>query len=177
MNLTRIAENTKPSDLLPSSSISGTAHDLAKRFIPVSSVAVRGTLDAKRPNAIHDSTTVRIRSNPGNVNGSGQLSSGLGFPPPTPQPMNPGYSNQAYPRTNTASAPSPRTPYYPQTSSQSHTYRGPSQGYPYSPGIPGNYRNDTPGLAGYRSSAPIGPSGLRQAHGTPASAGSYGNDR
>ena len=47
---------------MPNSLGQGAAHDLAQRFIPVDSPSIRGTLDPRRPQAIHDNMTIRPRS-------------------------------------------------------------------------------------------------------------------
>jgi hypothetical protein len=61
-SLTRLAGKTTPSQLIATRE--GLAHDLAKRFLPVSSPSIRGTLDPRRTHALHDNATLRIRPPP-----------------------------------------------------------------------------------------------------------------
>jgi hypothetical protein len=58
-SLTRLAAGTKPSDFVKLSP--GTAHTLARR-IALPAPTIRGTLDPRRPHALHDNLTVRPRS-------------------------------------------------------------------------------------------------------------------
>jgi len=63
-NLSKLVEttDTPPSALLPESKKPGLAHTLAKRLLANDAPAVRGTLDARRPQALHDNVTIRLRA-------------------------------------------------------------------------------------------------------------------
>lgn len=59
-SLSHLSENTTPSDLLPDLQ-PGFAHSLSKRLIHAPGPIHRGTLDSRRPQAMHDNTTIRAR--------------------------------------------------------------------------------------------------------------------
>jgi len=59
--LTRLASTITPTDLAPSVSHVGSAYNLSTRFLPISGPSIRGTLDPRRPRAIHDNLTIRPR--------------------------------------------------------------------------------------------------------------------
>nr|XP_031862788.1 uncharacterized protein CI109_001800 [Kwoniella shandongensis]KAA5529860.1 hypothetical protein CI109_001800 [Kwoniella shandongensis] len=97
-SLAKLTGNVSPAEMLPAStSKTGLAHELARRFLPVSSPAIRGTLDPRRPHALHDNTTVRPKSSAiQNLGGAPSVVSPHAPPPPKGGPMAPppapGYS-------------------------------------------------------------------------------------
>ncbi|WVW83067.1 hypothetical protein I302_105084 [Kwoniella bestiolae CBS 10118] len=97
-SLSKLTGNLPPADMLPASTSKvGLAHELARRFLPVSSPSIRGTLDPRRPQALHDNVTVKPRTLTGQAMGGSSnppLSSphapppikvGVMPPPPIPQ--------------------------------------------------------------------------------------------
>ncbi|WVF72166.1 hypothetical protein IAT40_006978 [Kwoniella sp. CBS 6097] len=92
-SLSRLTGHLRPNDMLSSASSSkeGLAHELARRFLPVHSPVIRGTLDPRRPHALHDNTTVRLKtpSSQQSINGSTNLVASPHAPPPMKMPPPP----------------------------------------------------------------------------------------
>lgn len=144
-SLSDLASGVQPGDLI--SSTPGLAHELSQRFIPVSMPSIRGTLDPRRPKAIHDNLTVKPKP--------------IGQAVPAVKP----YQSSATPVKSYTYTPRPTTP----------AYRPPTPAYtPYSPN--GSFRpNHTPTSQPVRPGP--GPSALRQSFGPTAGNGSpYGRN-
>lgn len=152
-SLAKLAESTQPSDLLPRmQDTSGMAHRLAQQILQNKAPSIRGTLDPRRPHALHDNLTVRPKSVQ-NINAAATTPSSY----PTRQ------STVYQPPRQQPSYPSP-TPYRPPT--PNYTYTSP-------------FAQQAPGANGpriqqaqYRPPA-AGPSALRQSFGP--GAGQYGS--
>ncbi|WVQ71703.1 hypothetical protein IAR50_001244 [Cryptococcus sp. DSM 104548] len=72
-SLARLAHHVPPTELVPAlAGKIGWSHEAAKRYLPTSSPSIRGTLDPRRPHALHDNTTIRLRT------GSAKPASGNG---------------------------------------------------------------------------------------------------
>lgn len=184
-SLTRLAENIPPADLLRLPQTPGSAHELAKRFIHVSSPVIRGTLDPRRPHALHDNTTVRARPQQTQSLGastanysSPRTATNYMAPPPLPvqYTVPPPHTASGGPsRQQHYSSPTPRsTGYYPTTATpQGQPYRPTTAGYtPYTPPSNpayGRTGSESTGLipvtaTAYTRPGP-GPSSLRQSFG------------
>jgi hypothetical protein len=128
------------------------AHSLAQRLIPISAPVVRGTLDPRRPHALHDNITVRLRSPAGQTLGGTAPPSGV-VPGPGSSPNRPmygpvsAYPSSSMPRPPYASpykpggTPTPIRPgqgnaYFPPGAGGPVPYRPPTAMYPYSTGSP-----------------------------------------
>jgi hypothetical protein len=70
--------DTPPSALLPETKSTGLAHTLARRLLSNDAPAIRGTLDKRRPQALHDNVTIRLRAQ-----------AAAAVQQPTPQPQQP----------------------------------------------------------------------------------------
>ncbi|WWC90019.1 uncharacterized protein L201_004949 [Kwoniella dendrophila CBS 6074] len=186
-SLTQLTGDLSPADmLLPSTSKIGLAHELAQRFLPVSVPSIRGTLDPRRPRALHDNVTVKPRALAGQVLGGSSnpavasphapppMKLGVMPPPPIPQyaapPPHtlPGGVRQNSQRPSTT----PSRTAYPYSATE-YNNRGPSVSTPSSTNVanPG-----TPPTVYPRSAVGPGPSNLRQSFGpgtpgTPSNAG------
>ncbi|WVQ98746.1 hypothetical protein IAU59_005877 [Kwoniella sp. CBS 9459] len=92
-SLARLTNNVRPVDMLSSvsSSKTGTAHALARRLLPVHGPLIRGTLDPRRPHALHDSTTIRLKTptSQQSLNGSTNPAASPHAPPPRKMPPPP----------------------------------------------------------------------------------------
>ncbi|WWD15930.1 hypothetical protein CI109_100354 [Kwoniella shandongensis] len=160
-SLAKLTGNVSPAEMLPAStSKTGLAHELARRFLPVSSPAIRGTLDPRRPHALHDNTTVRPKSSAiQNLGGAPSVVSPHAPPPPKGGPMAP-------PPAPGYSVPPPHT--LPAASRhQPHRSTPPSR-----PPAPATNWNPAPRPGPVRP----GPSNLRQSFGpgTPGVGSTYG---
>ncbi|RSH91959.1 hypothetical protein EHS25_009329 [Saitozyma podzolica] len=195
-SLGRLASDLPPSKLLSGPSSPGMAHSLAQRLISISAPVVRGTLDPRRPHALHDNITVRLRSPAGQTLGGTAPPSGV-VPGPGSSPNRPmygpvsAYPSSSMPRPPYASpykpggTPTPIRPgqgnaYFPPGAGGPVPYRPPTAMYPYSTGSPvGNtiYGRTPPpgppqgqipgqGMAGLSGLPGPGPSALRQSFGT-----------
>ncbi|KAK8869796.1 hypothetical protein IAR55_000364 [Kwoniella newhampshirensis] len=160
--------------MLPAStSKTGLAHELARRFLPVSSPIIRGTLDPRRPLALHDNTTVRPRSSAIQNLGVAQSAAISPHAPPPPKtgvmapPPMPGY-------------PAPPPHILPQTSryqpyrTNSTPSRSPAPA-PASATATAYNRNPAPAATHTRPGP--GPSNLRQSFGPGTPGSAYGNVR
>jgi len=206
-SLTRLAENVSPSELLPqtgsTSATSGLAHDLTKRFIPVSSPVIRGTLDPRRPHGLHDNLTVRLRSPTSQSLGGSSaalasphappprigphgymapptLPQQLSVPPPHVLPTSSSSRYQSQPRpSSTAQTPQRSAQPYDSAHSSSNTQSRPQFGAayaPYTPNSTGNavYGRTTTNSASTPARLGPGPSSLRQSFGPTTPGSSYG---
>ncbi|OCF35465.1 hypothetical protein I316_03017 [Kwoniella heveanensis BCC8398] len=137
-SLSRLTGNVRPTDIMltASSSKRGSAHELARRFLPVHGPLIRGTLDPRRPHALHDNTTVRMKTptNPPSLNGSTNPAASPHAPPPMkmPPPPIPSFvpppphtlpnNSSRYPTTTTnhrsSSSSTPTRQSYPYSSNQ-----------------------------------------------------------
>ncbi|WWD01374.1 hypothetical protein V866_008317 [Kwoniella sp. B9012] len=178
-SLAKLIGSRPPVDMLPASTSKvGLAHELARRFLPVSSPSIRGTLNPRRPQALHDNVTVKPRTMAGQTLGGSTnppLSSphapppiklGVMPPPPIPQYVAPpphtlpvgGRSND----NNRPSSTPSRSSYPPHSPSPSigntiYNNRPTSASTP-----PANPANTAPYP---RSAVGPGPSNLRQSFG------------
>ncbi|RXK39529.1 hypothetical protein M231_03198 [Tremella mesenterica] len=198
-SLTALASHVPPNELLPKGTFDGLAHDLAARFVPVSAPIIRGTLDPKRPQALHDNATVRMRSHVSQPLGStsiGGISSLSPHQPPPPRPGPGGQmlpppipSNYITPPPHTLPHSKSSTPQYktqptaprvyytapsPGQNVQTTSFRPPSSGSTYgrpSPPVPSPAPSSAPV---YPTRPGPGPSSLRQSFGpeNPAPVGS-----
>ncbi|OCF54114.1 hypothetical protein L486_08308 [Kwoniella mangroviensis CBS 10435] len=190
-SLAKLTGSRPPVDMLPASTSKvGLAHELARRFLSVSSPSIRGTLDPRRPQALHDNVTVKPRTMAGQTLGGStnpMLSSphapppiklGVMPPPPIPQYVAPpphtlpvgGRSND----NNRPSSTPSRSSYAPHSPSPSigntiYNNRPTSTSTP-----PANPANTAPYP---RSVVGPGPSNLRQSFGpgTPGTPSSSSN--
>ncbi|WWC69448.1 uncharacterized protein I206_103387 [Kwoniella pini CBS 10737] len=191
-SLTKLTGNLSPAHMLTEATTSkvGLAHELARRFLPVSSPSIRGTLDPRRPHALHDNITVKPRTMTAQaLGGLSKLPSASPHAPPPmkvnvmPPPPIPQY-NAPPPHTLPAGGRQnngdhrsvsalPRTGYSyttsPATSNVGYNNRPTGSPTPSTPGISsGQYP---------RSAVGPGPSNLRQsfAPGTPGTPGYNAN--
>ncbi|WVQ78290.1 hypothetical protein IAT38_000375 [Cryptococcus sp. DSM 104549] len=195
-SLSLLAGNVSPADLLPSSTSNvGLAHELSRRLLPVSAPAIRGTLDPRRPHALHDNVTVKPRSAPAAGStpapgpGLGMASAGPSTPyhaQPSPKiggmapPPNPQYSvppphtlPSGAPRSIPPQSPSPYNGAPPPSSSRPNGQPQPQ--YPPSRNAPyPSFNNTIYGRSPLPPPQPSpvayvrpgpGPSGLRQSFG------------
>lgn len=154
---------TGPSSLLENKeSAAGLAHRLAQRLLQNNSPSIRGVLDPRRPQAIHDNLTVRPKS------ASAQPLGGASTVPTTPSPTSyPPRQSTVYqpPRQQPAYA-APSTPYRPPT--PNYTYTSPFNQVNFG-GSPAGGVSNTPPPVPHQNTAyrpPLaGPSGLRQSFG------------
>jgi hypothetical protein len=155
-SLTRLASMSKPSDFTSETSEkAGLAHRLAQRVLQTNGPSIRGTLDPRRPRAIHDNLTVRGKS-PAAQPMSG--TSGATVPGSSSYPAR--QSTMYQPPRQQPSYPSP-TPYRPPT--PNFAYTSPFASQNRSPnGTAPSPRTQPP--ANYRPPI-VGPSGLRQSFG------------
>jgi hypothetical protein len=161
-SLTKLAESTKPSDLLAAKTeTAGMAHRIAQRVLQNKAPSIRGTLDPRRPHAVHDNLTVRPRSL--TAQPLGGTASTTGTTPSYP----PRQSTMYQPPRQQPSYPSP-TPYRPPT--PNYTYTSPFA--QQNTGLNGIGNAPRASHAQYRPPA-AGPSGLRQSFGP--GTGSYPN--
>ncbi|WVQ70062.1 uncharacterized protein L199_008286 [Kwoniella botswanensis] len=178
-SLAKLTGSRPPVDMLPASTSKvGLAHELARRFLPVPSPSIRGTLDPRRPQALHDNVTVKPRTMAGQTLGGSvnpPLSSphapppiklGVMPPPPIPQYVAPPpHTLPVGARSNDNNRPSStpsRSSYAPHSPSPSigntiYNNRPTSTSTP-----PANAANTAPYP---RSAAGPGPSNLRQSFG------------
>lgn len=175
-SLTTLSSAVTPGDLVPERSAPGFAHELAQRFIPVSSPSIRGTLDPRRPKAIHDNLTVRPKPIGQPLAGiSAALAGGIPSPGASQQQRPAAYQNQATPvrnynyssATQNANGASPYRP--PGTAYSPTPTNGPIYGRS-APPIPAPSPvapQTTPGLSSgqYHVRPGPGPSALRQSFG------------
>jgi len=149
--LTKVASGSKPSDLMDDTSEKvGLARGLAQRALQNNSPSIRGTLDPRRPHAIHDNLTVRPKS-------------------PAAQPLGgtPGITTgtSSYPaRQSTMYQPPRQQPSYPSPT----PYRPPTPNFAYTSPLaqPARPNGAPPPPQGqYNARPPAGPSGLRQSFG------------
>jgi hypothetical protein len=131
----------------------GLARRLAERVLQNNSPSIRGTLDPRRPRAIHDNLTVRPKSPAAQpLGGTPGLSTGGSSAYPARQ------STMYQPPRQQPSYPSP-TPYRPPTPSFAYTSPLAQPGRPNGTGPP-------PLQSTYNPRPPAaGPSGLRQSFG------------
>ncbi|WRT67150.1 uncharacterized protein IL334_004116 [Kwoniella shivajii] len=187
-SLTKITGTLSPAKMLSAStSRAGLAHELARRFLPVNLPSIRGTLDPRRPNALHDNITVKPRTMAGQTLG-GTTNPAISSPHAPPPPVKTGIMQP--PPVPGHNPPPPHT--LPAAARQSNSYRAnttPNRGsYPYTPTptIPIHTNNNrtpaspsgpaSPGTASAlfpRSAVGPGPSNLRQSFG-PGTPGSNG---
>ncbi|WWC61107.1 uncharacterized protein I303_103685 [Kwoniella dejecticola CBS 10117] len=190
-SLTKLTGNISPADMLKASTSKvGLAHELARRFLPVSSASIRGTLDPRRPQALHDNITVKPRTMTAQIGGlSKPPSASPHVPPPMKSNVMPPPPMPQYHVPPPHTLPSGGRP----NSSEHRTSSTPTRvAYPYtaSPGagnpVYNNRPSGTPSTASLTPTAPgtssglyprsavgPGPSNLRQsfAPGTPGANG------
>ena len=161
-SLTRLAAMTGPSELLGAKeTTSGLAHRLAERLLQNNAPSIRGVLDPRRPQAIHDNLTVRPKS------ASAQPLGGAPTVPAMPSPTTypPRQSTMYQPPRQQPSYPTPSTPYRPPTPNYTYTSPFNQMNYGASPGAPGGPPPSAPPHnTAYRPPL-AGPSGLRQSFG------------
>ncbi|KAL7423983.1 hypothetical protein Q5752_001568 [Cryptotrichosporon argae] len=173
-SLAELAARAEPADLVPSAQ---SAHALAAKHVPTPGPLVRGTLDPRRPAALHDNTTVRL--SPHALALAAAPAASIHLPPPAsaaaaPAPAPAQRGTEPPPHTL---PPAMRRP-APASAQQLHASRSlnaaPSpllpQGAPYRrPTAPGS---PSPSPAPYAAASRPGPgpSGLRQSYGP----GAYG---
>lgn len=164
-SLARLAAMTGPSELLANKeSASGLAHRLAQRLLQTNSPSIRGVLDPRRPQAIHDNLTVRPKS------ASAQPLGGAPTVPATPSPAAypPRQSTMYQPPRQQPSYPTPSTPYRPPTPNYTYTSPFNQMNFGVSPGGVGGagVTSPNPPLHNTAYRPPLaGPSGLRQSFG------------
>lgn len=193
-SLTYLASHTVPRSLLREGAYPGMAHAAAQRLITTRSPAIRGTLDPKRPQALHDNTTIRMRSQVAqSLGGSGNVSLPSPHQPPPPRsgpfgqmpppPMPGGYGSppphilppSTKPATSATGSPYGRaqqayTPQRPGSATSGAPYR-PLSGAGYvSPSSPAYGRPSPSPLPTHSQSSYVrpggpGPSALRQSFG------------
>lgn len=117
-SLARLVESsdTPPSALLPKNLEPGSlglAHTLARRLLSNRAPIIRGTLDPRRPQALHDNVTIRLRAQaaaaivaPASGQGVNGSMSAPHAPPPKASPGTPGYMP---PPSSTLREPPPHT--------------------------------------------------------------------
>jgi hypothetical protein len=144
-SLSKLAETTKPSDFLQAEATTGMAHRMAQQVLQNKAPSIRGTLDPRRPHAVHDNLTVKPKS-----------AQTIGAAATTPAAYPARQSTMYQPPRQQPSYPSP-TPYRPPT--PNYTYTSPfAQQTPAGSGPPrGQQTQYRPPVAG--------PSGLRQSFG------------
>ena len=150
-SLTKVASGSKPSDLMNDTSEKvGLARRLAQRALQNNSPSIRGTLDPRRPHAIHDNLTVRPKSPAAQpLGGTPGITTGTSSYPPR-------QSTMYQPPRQQPSYPSP-TPYRPPTPNFAYTSPLAQPNRPN--GVP------PPPQGQYNARPPAGPSGLRQSFG------------
>lgn len=154
---------TGPAELLQNKeNPSGLAHRLAQRLLQTNSPSIRGVLDPRRPQAIHDNLTVRPKS------ASAQPLGGAPNVPTTPSPTSypPRQSTMYQPPRQQPSYATPSTPYRPPT--PNYTYTSPFNQMNFGSGTPVGGGGTSPHpphqTTAYRPPL-AGPSGLRQSFG------------
>lgn len=171
-SLASLAGSLTPAELLAKGM--PDAHELAKRFLPVSSPSVRGILDPRRPKALHDNTTVRMR--PAAYAPSGAASPGISTQLAGGGTQMHSSSSSTLPRAGTYPAQSPGMQPYARGSPPAGqtAYAAPTYSH-YGPSTA--YRPPTPlgppsAGTGYARIPPgPGPSALRQSFGPAQGAG------
>lgn len=150
--MTKLGAMAKPSDLFDNQdNVAGVAHILAQRVLQTNAPSIRGSLDPRRPHAVHDNLTVRPKSV------SAQAVGGSPAAPTNTSTYSP-RSNGVFdsPRQQ-PSYPTPNTPYRPPN--PNYTYTSPIGQQMYGTAtVPAAHTTPyRPPLAG--------PSGLRQSFG------------
>ncbi|ODN83159.1 hypothetical protein L202_01356 [Cryptococcus amylolentus CBS 6039] len=122
-SLSRLAGHVPPADLVPTHAGKiGWSHDAAKRHLSTPSPSIRGTLDPRRPHALHDNTTIRLRTGsvkPASGNGASAgpsasiLTNGTPTPPVQSTPLHNSAPSYALPPTAKVNVmPPPPSPQY-----------------------------------------------------------------